>query len=131
MLFTIFLAVVTTIVYNYCVVVCYSYLKSQNCGIVYGNICCFVVPKEALVGCHLVSEDTKTLGVSGSGVLRFKLIPYIFEVGTCLRLFFWFFLYFRMRTATIFCENTFLCEYFVTLITTFKIPKKEPSRPNG
>jgi len=83
------------------------------------------------VGCHLVSKDTKTLGVSGSGVLRFKLIPYIFEVGTCLRLFFWFFLYFRMRTATIFCENTFLCEYFVTLITTFKMPKKEPSRPNG
>ena len=43
------------------------------------------------VGCHLVSKDTKTLGVSGSGVLRFKLIPYIFEVGTCLRLFFGFF----------------------------------------
>ena len=44
-----FLAVVTTIVYNCCVVVCYSSLRSQNCGIVYGNICCFVVPKEALV----------------------------------------------------------------------------------
>ena len=43
-----FFAVVTTIVYNYCVVVCYSSLRSQNCRIVYGNICCFVVPKEAL-----------------------------------------------------------------------------------
>ena len=48
-MFNQFLAVVTPIVYNYCVVVWYSSSKTQKRGIVFGNIWCFVVPNKALM----------------------------------------------------------------------------------